>query len=87
MAATDRAVHEAVVRKTGIPPRFARRIAEGEAAPEHAYDVNVNDYLTHLTSLLFPSAPTCHSRSHQCKLPNFGYSSFIFLSTGTSFSL
>lgn len=49
--------------------------------------VNVNDYLTHLTSLLFPSAPTCHSRSHQCKLPNFGYSSFIFLSTGTSFSL
>ena len=25
------AFHEAVVRKTGIPPRFARRIAEGEA--------------------------------------------------------
>ena len=35
LAATDRAFHEAVVRKTGIPPRFARRIAEGVAAPEH----------------------------------------------------
>lgn len=41
MAATDRAFHEAVVRKTGIPPRFARRIAEGEAAPEHAYDARL----------------------------------------------
>ena len=30
-----------VVRKTGIPPRFARRIAEGEAAPEHAYDARL----------------------------------------------
>ena len=41
LAATDRAFHEAVVRKTGIPPRFARRIAEGEAAPEHAYDARL----------------------------------------------
>ena len=32
LAATDPAFHEAVVRKTGIPPRFARRIAEGAAA-------------------------------------------------------
>ena len=30
-----------MVRKTGIPPRFARRIAEGEAAPEHAYDARL----------------------------------------------
>ena len=41
LAATDRAFHEAVVRKTGIPPRFARRIAEGVAAPEHAYDARL----------------------------------------------
>lgn len=41
LAATDPAFHEAVVRKTGIPPRFARRIAEGVAAPEHAYDARL----------------------------------------------
>ena len=41
LTATDHAFHEAVVRKTGIPPRFARRIAEGEAAPEHAYDARL----------------------------------------------
>lgn len=41
LAATDRAFHESVVSKTGIPPRFARRIAEGEAAPEHAYDARL----------------------------------------------
>ena len=29
------------MRKTGIPPRFARRIAEGVAAPEHAYDARL----------------------------------------------
>lgn len=41
LAATDPSFHEAVVRKTGIPPRFARRIAEGAAAPEHAYDARL----------------------------------------------
>lgn len=41
LAATDPEFHAAVVRKTGIPPRFARRIAEGEAAPEHAYDMRL----------------------------------------------
>ena len=49
--------------------------------------VNVNVFLPNRANYFCPIAPAHDVQPHQCKLPNSGYSSFIFLSVGTSLSL
>ena len=49
--------------------------------------VNVNVFLPNRANYFCPIAPAHDAQPHQCKLPNSGYSSLIFLSVGTSLSL
>ena len=71
------------------PDPAAPAVVAAHAASKGRYGsrVNVNVFLPNRANYFCPIAPAHDVQPHQCKLPNSGYSSFIFLSVGTSLSL